>query len=263
MVTINHTSEQSAQIDQLKNYVEDYCQQNGIDPKMYTSYLDNKNAALDPSIINDPIFQAYWQLSHLQLTEIINPIPLQSLSSEVGDVDLDKLYSTVDLNTQSLLEQIVGSDPSLAGISSQLNMESPQEVLKYLNDSTPPPEAKAYAKEGGVKKVEKTQVGAGGLFDWLEGTQDGLESVEKWAMGGLADIDAYIASLQEMIETGKIDPQKADILSKEAIASRETYVLFMQQSQGRLNQIMDLFSALLKSIRDTQNSVARNYSAPA
>lgn len=255
MTRVNYSSEQAAQIDQLKNYVEDYCQSNGIDPKIYTNYLDGNQTTLDPKIRNDPVFQAYWQLAYLQLNEIVNPTPLQSQSSEVGEVNFDKLYASVDSQTNDLITKILADDPELMGFAAQTHGESPLEVLSLLNQKTPPP---AVVSENGGPIKAASKASSGSFLDWLQSSQEGMASVEEWAMQGMSDLDAYVASLKDMMETGKIDPAQAQVIMQDKMASREMYTYFIQQANGRMNQQLEFFSALLKSLSDNKNNLLHN-----
>ena len=77
----SYNTDQLAQIDTLKSYVEDYCNSNDIDPSIYLSGLDGNKISED--LKNDPAFQAYWQLTWLQVTEIIDPTQISSLDAQV------------------------------------------------------------------------------------------------------------------------------------------------------------------------------------
>lgn len=271
MPNINYTSTQNQQVNDLRSYIEEYCQTNGIDPGIYTSALDG--ATIDPALLNDPAFQAYWQLAYLQLMEIINPLAVQSLYSEVGEIDFDALYSATDAETNEFIRNLVLDNPDLmafAAIRDNDGATTADAVLQALqqrragrgtgpsSDGNSPEE---YVDEEARDLAD--ELGLGGVWDWMIDNEEGILSMEGFLMQGLAEIDQQLAGLQEALESGEMSAEAFEAQAAGVNMNRDLYLGLIQNLEDALGTIIEMFSQLIKAQNDQQLALARNMNVNA
>lgn len=273
MAPINYTAGQNQQIADLKNYVEEYCAQTGINPEIYTHALDG-TTGIDPALLNDPAFQAYWQLAYLQLMEIINPTLVQSLYSEVGEVNFDALYARADPEMNDFIQNLVLDSPELmsfAALADHSAATDPQAVMQALTAAISPPTP---AGEGGAASEEdptqytdevarrlKEEFGLSGAWDWLIGTEEGIRSSENFLMGELAGMDQKLADLKDGLKnhTLSADEFNADVGQ---ISSYRTYIMGVTQNlESALSQLVDMMSKVIKQRADMLQAISQNMKA--
>ena len=261
--TVTYTTDQSAQIDDLKGYVEEYCEANGIDSAIYTSALDGQT--IDPDLLNDPAFQAYWQLAYLQLMEILYPEMVQSVYAEVGEVDFDALYSAAGDEINQFMENLVADNPDLMAFAALTD-----------GDSTTDPDAVSSAVESYSSGTSETRTSSTdyvdeqardlldllGLDENLYGplidTEEGIKSTENYLLNGLAELDQQLADLQEALESGQITAEEFSAQIEGVSMYRELYVGLIQNLEDAWGNLLEMFSQLLKTQQEGQMSIARN-----
>ncbi|MBI2339107.1 MAG: hypothetical protein HYU99_01910 [Deltaproteobacteria bacterium] len=259
--TVTYTTDQSAQIDDLKSYVEEYCEANGIDPAIYTSALDGD--AIDPELLSDPAFQAYWQLAYLQLMEILYPETVQSVYAEVGEVDFDSLYAAAGDEINEFMANLVADNPDLMAFSALTDGDSETSadtvtalIEEKLADAGESGGSTDYVDEQARDLAE--ELGLSGMWDYLIETEEGIKSTENYLMGGLAELDQQLADLQEALESGEITAEEFSAQVEGISMYRELYVGLIQNLEDAWGNLIEMFSQLLKTQQDGQMAIARN-----
>lgn len=242
-----------------------YCEANNIDPDVYVKALDD-GTTIDPDILNDPIFQAYWQLTYLKLMEIVNPALIQSVYAETGEVNFDDVYARAGDDWNNYLENMVLDSPELLGFGALTdgNPETQEsEVFAALDDY--------YAARGAAStdyideeaREMAQEMGYGGMWNWLIGTEEGVISGMNGLMGYYTEYQQMYAELAQGIQDGTIDPEAGGAQLQQLSSSMSVVTTYMQNFQNFLSDIMEQFSNLKKAQSDGQMSIIRNMSGNA
>lgn len=266
MPSINYTSDQLSQINNLKSYVEDYCETQGIDPTIYTAALDGNT--IDPQVLNDPAFQAYWQLAYLRLMELINPTVSQS---GAGDVEIN--YETVRASASTEMDQFVKEllmdSPELMGFFAGQDDDpstTSQQVINLIRSKStvlPPPtavDAATYVDED-ARSLGQNLGLSSNMWDWLISTEEGTRTTENHLMGSLADMDQKLASLEEALRGGTISADEFKSKADGISTYRQMHVSLIQNLEDSWGNLLELFSNLLKAQQEGQQALVRNLNA--
>lgn len=254
MAPINYTSEQQSQIDTLKSYVNEYCESHNIDPEVYTKYLDNKQS-IDPALLNDPIFQAYWKVTYLQLLEMISPEVLQSVVGEAGEINFDEVYAHAGDDINNFIMQLVSDDPELMAFvaASDQNAATDPNYIRTLLEGPSGGDPAIYVDEEARQMAQEWQLG--GMFDSLISQEEQTRTAQNHLLMGLAEMDQQYAELTEALSQGDMTAQpKLTQLAQ----NRELYLQMAQKLEESLTTILNLFSQLLKSMNESQRAIANN-----
>ena len=259
--TVTYTTDQSAQIDDLKSYIEEYCEANGIDPAIYTSALDGQT--IDPDLLNDPAFQAYWQLAYLQLMEILYPEMVQSVYAEVGEVDFDTLYAAAGDEINEFMADLVADNPELMSFAA-LTDGDPTTDAEAVSSAIETYSAEIGASGNSTDYVDEQarelaeELGLGDMWDYLIDTEEGIKSTENYLLNGLAELDQQLADLQEALESGQITAEEFSAQVEGISMYRELYVGLIQNLEDSWGNLIEMFSQLLKAQEEGQMAIARN-----
>lgn len=264
MAEVNYTTDQLQQINDLKSYIEDYCSANGIDPAVYTSALDG-STSIDPSLLSDPAFQAYWQLAYLQLMEIINPSLLQSINAEVGAIDFDSVYAAAGEEMNAYIQNLVLDNPEMMAFFAESDgneQSDPEAVMNALANygvsSSADTSGSAYRDDQARDLAD--ELGLDGMWDFLIETEEGIRSSENYLMEGLADMDQQLVELQTALQNGTITAEEFSAGVEQISAYRQIYVGLIQNFEDAFAQLLETFSQLLKAQQDGQMAIVRNLS---
>lgn len=266
-VSTTYTSDQIAQLEQLRQEIEAYCEANGIDPNIYLSALDG--GTIDEDLKNDPVFQAYWELAYRQLVEIIAPTEIYSEYGSIDEIDFDTLYElteSYDPSINSFIETLLADDPELmayyqaletgdvdAGTAvlmeiNQLYVEEAAEAAEDAEEYLYTQEDRDYAEEHDLTE-EFTS-----LLDTIEATRAAETSI----MTQLAEMDQTLAELAEAMNSGEISTEEYSAEVESLSASREMLMTMLQALESSLSTILEMYSKLLEQMRDMESSIASN-----
>jgi hypothetical protein len=285
--TTTSSADQLAQIDTLKTYVEDYCSANNIDPAVYLSSLDGNTISDD--LRNDPAFQAYWQLTYLQLTEIIDPSSINSQDGQVGEINFDAVYAAADQQTKDLITNLLQDDPELMAFAlaqagqtedsdSLLSMFTAANTAaatsttagavmgsNYLTDVPGTPSGMSPADTGGNAMGDDSDARAlgdeydlGGGYDWLIDTEEGVHSTESSIFDYLAEMDQQLVDLKGALSTGQITAEEFSSQAGDISTYRETMLGMLQQLESSLSTIFDMYSKMVEQATQMQMSTINN-----
>lgn len=257
MPGINYTADQVQQINDLQAYIQEWCDTHGVDPSIYTEALDG-SAAISPAMLNDPVFQAYWQLAYLRLMEIINPTLVQSLYAETGEVDFDALYAAADPETNAFIENLVVDSPELMAFA-VMSDGDPDTVAANIfvlleeNESADPFAEFAWTDEEAREIGE--ELGLGGMWDWMVGTEEGIRSTENWLFNYLSEIDQQLADMQEALASGELTAEGFSANVESVSVTRQVVVGMIQNLEEAWNNLLELYSNMVKSEHETQMGI--------
>lgn len=257
MPEIDYTG-RAGEIDQLTSYINEYCEARGIDPEQYTAYLDG-NRALDPAIFEDPGFQAYWQVSYLQLVEILDPPLIQSVYAQVGDVNFDEVYSRADPEFNEFLENLIMDSPELlAFAAAEDGTISEDAVWQFLEEETASPYDTDYVDE--QARALQEEFGLGGMWDHLINTEEGILSLENALVMTLTELDQGLEALRQSLAEGTISEDEFSAEFQMNSAYRGTILGLIQSLDDTLSNQLEMFSELIESEDNLQLAIARNLS---
>lgn len=288
---INYADRQD-QVDQLRNYIEEYSRENNIDPNIYIAALDGQG--IDAGLRNDPAFQAYWRLAYLQLLEIIDPVSAASLHAEIGlsEENFDEIYESVDADLNQLIEDLISDSPELMAFAAQHDGDpttNAQMVLNLIEMSGLDEEAEdgervpviggpnpgpASSSGGGsssqqgssVQRIRNeearrlgNELGLGGLYHTFVETEEGYRSLEASLLGALADIDQQEAEITQAFLDGRISEHEMNQELAKSQSSRGMILNMINNLEQTLATILETFSNLIKAESEMQQEVARNW----
>lgn len=269
-VSTTYTSDQIAQLEQLRQEIEAYCEANNIDPNIYLSALDG--GTIDEDLKNDPVFQAYWELAYRQLLEIIAPTEIYSGYGGIDEIDFDTLYElteTYDPSINSFIETLLADDPELmayyqaletgdvdAGTAvlmeiNQLYVEAAEEAAEDTEEYLYTEDSRAYAEEHDLTEEFE------GILDTIEATR----AAETGIMTQLAEMDQTLAELAEAMNSGEISTEEYSAEVESLSASREMLMTMLQALESSLATILEMYSKLLEQMRDMEASITSNIRA--
>ena len=267
MAEVIYTSDQQSQINDLKSYIEDYCSANGIDPSVYTSTLDGET--LDPTILTDPAFQAYWHSVYGKLMEILNPTLVQSIYAETGEVDFDTLYAAAGDDMNAFIQNMVLDSPELMEFAAQTDGDSStnadtvaSSLAAYTGASTSSDSGQEDYTDEDARALAD-DLGLDGMWDFLIGTEEGIKSSENYLLGGLSEMDQQLADLQTALDSGEITAEEFSAGVEQISSYRQVYVGLIQNFEDAWSNLLETFTQLLKAEQDGQMSIARNLSGNA
>jgi hypothetical protein len=286
-ISNNYTTDQLAQIDTLRSYVEEYCKSKNIDPGTYLASLDGNLVSAD--LRNDPVFQAYWQMAYLQLSEILDPSQINSMQSQVGEVDFDQLYAGSDQNYNDFISKLIQDNPEMMAFAAQMENkpEESESLLSIFNSSasaqktvtgnspmfleisrdgsstdTDPntddgtPHNTLYSADDARALGDKYNLGGG--YDWLIGSEEGIRSTESSIFTYLAEMDQQLVDLKEGLRTGAMSAEEFNSDVSGISMYRETLLGMLQQLESSLSTIMDLYSKIIEKANEMQMATINN-----
>lgn len=269
-VSTTYTSDQIAQLEQLRQEIEAYCEANDIDPNIYLSALDG--GTIDEDLKNDPIFQAYWEVAYRQLLEIIAPTEIYSAYGSIDEIDFNTLYElteSYDPSINSFIETLLADDPELmayyqaletgdvdAGTAvlmeiNQLYVDAAAEAAEDAEEYIYTADARAYAEETDLTEEFE------GILDTIEATRAAETSI----LTQLAEMDQTLAELAEAMNTGEISTEEYSAEVESLSASREMLMTMLQALESSLATILEMYSKLLEQMRELESSITSNVRA--
>lgn len=264
MNPIQYTTDQSQKIQELQQYVNEYCQTHGVNPEIYTQYLDGQKT-IDPKLLKDPAFQAYWQLAYLQLMEVINPTLVQSLQGEVGDVDFDVLFARAGDDMNAFVENLISDNPEFLSFSALVkgNPALTEEAIRQAFVEAQQEQTKPYAfvDENARALAEKYKLS--GTWDWLIGTEEGIRSTQNWLLASLAEMDQQLFNLEGALKDGSLTVEQYQARVGVHSQNRQVVLSLMQNLEGAMQQMMELFSQLVQTNNESQLAISRNWNVNA
>lgn len=274
MSEISYTTDQLAQMDQLREYISDYCSSNGIDPNTYVSALDGSITA---DLQNDPAFQAYWQLAYLQLVYLLSGgSPDVSSSGEVT-YDEDELMAAYnaaasDPDQNYILElanQMLQDDPELmAFFTTQTEgVDAGNTLLSMINLSeatttTSDTEASSEDDEGlyvdEMAREFAEKYGSGEGIEWIIEYEETIINAEGSILSQLAEMDQQLVELTEALNNGSMTAEEYQAQTDSLSAYRQTMLAMLQQLQDNLANVMEMYSKLVEQANEMAMAVVNN-----
>lgn len=264
---------QITQIENLTQYVNEYCERNNIDPSSYTAALDGSGMA---ALRDDPAFQAYWQLAAMQLNYLLSGG--EQLYSEPGTVEFDDVavtaaYEAADQETRDFVEELLQDDPELMAFFAMQQSGTPEanNILAALNLSqnrttTPsntsisefPAQMEGYQHVADDARDFVRRYELGSFYNDVISTEEGIRSAEGSILNQIAEMDQTLADLSEAFDTGQIGVDKYNAEVKNVSVYRETLLAMMQSLESTLATIMELYSKMIEQQKEMAQSVIQN-----
>lgn len=283
---ISYSQSQLNQIDELKDYIENYCTENNINPAIYQSALDGK---IDENLKNDPVFQAYWQLAYLQLMEILYPTELCSMSGEVGEPDFDTIYNSATDEMNDFVEDLLADSPELIALFSDTEDPENQSLLSTITAATT--ESTESTEYSSANSTTVSGVGAGGTtmfledaedsdyestdtrefveeygiegFDYIIGTEEGIRAAQGSILEQISEMDQAIVEMTELFNSGEMSSEEYQAEMDNISVYRETLLGFMTTLENNLSTIIEMYSKLVEQTTEMQSAVISRWGASA
>jgi hypothetical protein len=278
MTDINYSSTDLNQMDQLREYINDYCAANNIDPATYVAALDD-GANVDLS--DDPAFQAYWQLAYLQLVYLLSGGATDM--SSPGDVvyDEDQLmaaYNAVANDPEQnyileLAEEMLMDDPELmaffttqtagadAGntLLATINLSGSSSTSSSASDSSSDESSSTqYTYVDEQARAFAEAYGSGSGLDWIIEYEEGVRGAEGSILNQLAEMDQQLVELTDALNSGSMTAEEYSAQVDQLSAYRETMLAMLQQLEANLSNIMEMYSKLIEQANEMAMSVINN-----
>lgn len=272
MTDINYSSADLAYMEQLREYITEYCQTNNIDPATYVAALDGE---IDINLKDDPAFQAYWQLASLQLAYILSGGAVDM--SVPGDVAYDQesieaAYAAADAELLALCESLLQDQPELLafftmqtdGVSSgndilaaiNLSESNTTEETSTSEDSSEDSDGESWTSQDTRDFIE-AYGGSEGL-DWLIDYEEGIRAAEQSILNYVAEMDQQLVELTEMFNSGEISAEEYSAKTENLSIYRETLLAMLQQLESSLSTVMEMYSKLIEQANEMSMAVINN-----
>lgn len=281
--SINLTSDQLAQMDQLREYITDYCTQKGIDPNTYLSSLDG---TIDVDMRNDPAFQAYWSITAMQLAYLLSGgSPEVSSDGEViyDEAKIEAAYAASD---QDFINNIIASDPELMAlfVSQTQGADAGSSLLAAINlsetstsagivtstssdiryeggddasgDSGDGSDDSSYTDQQARDFIDKYVSGDG--LDWVLSYEEGIKSAEGSILDYIAQIDQQVADLTELMNNGSMSAEEYSSQLDQVSADRQLYMGMLQQLESNMSNVMEMISKMYQQEVEMRMAVIQN-----
>lgn len=285
MVTAK-TFDPYAQMEDLSSYLQSYCKETGKDFAFYAATLD-QSKTIDPALLNDPAFMAYWRLMSLQLTEIVNPISINSDEAMIVlPENFDSLYPATSEEMTEFNQEAVSNDSSYSAFlvtndanqSSDSLLSSFQSAAATSGDTTGMVSASGETSTADVSAGYDMEVGGEtssmdyaadarefaakyGYEDELAyaiGTQEGIRSTEGSILTMLAEMDQQLVDLKEALQTGAISAEEFAADAENISIYRETLLGMMNQLESSLMTVFETLSKLVEQAIEGRMAIINN-----
>lgn len=284
MVTMNSQLDPHSQIEDLASTLQAYCAETGKDFAFYAAALD-QSKTIDPALLKDPAFQAYWRLTNLQLNEIIDPTPINSEPCQVAlPENFESLFLTTSTEMTEFNTTAVASDPSYATflVTNDANQNTDSllfDIQQAVSDSA---ESAMSTASGMVDSEQVTsdfdmidegdssmgysadardfaeRYGYEEEMSYAIGTEEGIRSTESSILTMLAEMDQQLVDLKEALQSGAISAEEFAADSDNISIYRETLLGMMNQLETSLMTVMETLSKLIEQAIEGRMAVINN-----
>ncbi|HBF13670.1 MAG TPA: hypothetical protein DDW49_09870 [Deltaproteobacteria bacterium] len=264
MARVNYTEAQRAQIEELREYLRSQ----GVDPDVYMRALDGQG--IDPAILNDPDFQAYWRLTYLQLLEILDPPLFNSLPGQLDEAyEEGQRIAGAELN--ALIEKLATDSPELMAYFAAhdadpnttpeqiIGMLAAQGLINPIDEHNDSGDNNSEFVDEGARHLSE-EYGLGGTYDYLIETEEGMMTARNSLFAEIANRQLEAARLFEQYMNGDLDLTEEQFNAKMDLIKGPIEILMAQANiiDKTLNQIFEQFSKLEKDRQEGLQSVIRN-----
>lgn len=253
---INYTTQETQQISQLQSYIEEYCRTHGIDPQTYVQHLDERQT-LDSAIFKDPAFQAYWQLTYLQLMEICSPGSTQTQSGEI--MSFDEAYAQASDSMNDFIKDLVMDNPDFVAFASLRDHNSatnPQDFYRLIVELQPEEKELKFVDE--QARDLGRQFGMNGMYQRMIDTEEGMRSSELAILNEIDEIDRQIMDLTDALNSGELRPEEYKAKIDQMSGTKGFLYALLQKTESALSQMIEMFSNMIKAKNDHQMSIINN-----
>lgn len=266
MSVVTAYGDQISQIEDLSQYIFEYCEANNIDPATYLSALDGRSVS---EIFDEPTLQYYEQWTTMWLAYLLSgggELYSEPASVEFSEEDLIQAYQNADQEMLALIDQILEDDPDLmafyalqvrgkeesnsllallhseTGDQNSQNQNTSEFNPDYVNE-----EARDLMQQYGQYEIE-------GLLDTTEGLTSAMQNIAIQ----LAEDDQTLMQIVEQFERGEISLDMKNAKMDSIAASREMKLLALQNVQNSLSTVEKAWSQLFESRQEIEMLIANN-----
>lgn len=266
MSLVTAYGDQISQIEDLSQYISEYCEANNIDPSTYLSALDGRSVS---EIFDDQTLQYYEQWTTMWLAYLLSgggELYSEPASVEFSEEDLIQAYQNADQEMLALIDKILEDDPDLMAfyalqvrgaeesnsLLALLHAETGDSNSQNQNTSTFNPEyvneeARELMRQYGQYEIE-------GLLDTTEGLTSAMQNIAIQ----LAEDDQTLMQIVEQFERGEISLDMKNAKMDSIAASREMKLLALQNVQNSLATVEKAWSQLFESRQEIEVLIANN-----
>lgn len=264
----NLSTDQVAQMEALQDYITEYCESQGIDP---STFVDSIDGDLSADFLNDPVFQAYWNMAYLQLMYLLSGgSPSVSASGEIEyPDDLMSVYNDASQEMIDYVTNLLNDDPQLMVFfamqtgefqegdtaDSLLALISQTEASTSTDsdDSTEDEYTNTVAREF----VEK--YGSSDSLDWLIEYEEGIRAAEGSILDYLAEMDQQMVELTEALEGGTMSAEEYEAEMESLSSYREVMLTMLQSLESTMSNVMEMYSKMIENAQEMQMAVINNW----
>lgn len=264
------SSDQLAQLDQLKEYIEEYCESQGIDA---STFVDSIDGDLSADFLNDPVFQAYWQMAYLQLLYLLSggsPSVASNGEIEYPD-DLMSVYNSASQEMLDYCTSLLTDNPELMVFFAMQTGDfqegdTANSLLALISQTEASTATETETEDDSDDEWENTiarefvaKYGSSESLDWLIEYEEGIRAAEGSILDYLAEMDQQMVELTEALEGGSMSAEEYQAEMESISSYREVMLTMLQSLESTMSNVMEMYSKMIENMQEMQMAVINNW----
>ena len=266
----NLTSAQLAQMDQLKEYIEEYCEAQGIDS---STFVDSIDGNLSADYLNDPIFQAYWNMAYLQLLYLLSGgSPSVASNGEIEYPDnLMEVYNSASQEMLDYCTSLLSDNPELMVFFAMQTGDfqegdTANSLLALISQTEASTSTELETEDDSEDEYTNTiarefiaKYGSSESLDWLIEYEEGIRATESSILDYLAEMDQQLVELTEALEGGSMSAEEYQAEMESISSYREIMLTMLQSLESTMSNVMEMYSKMIENMQEMQMAVINNW----
>lgn len=226
---------------------------------------------LDAAILADPAFLAYWQATYVTLMMHIDPITSQAGLAEIGSGDISGLYDYLQANAStdasSAVQEYVLEHAGLLGLDASTDGDSgtdPQAILDAINaydESTSG--TYNYTNDEAYAMVDDLNLDNADQLNYAISASDWATNILMICQDQLLNFQAQFSTIADAMSSGEISAEIAQAEFGQVTASMQFWTGIQQNTMSQTNNILEMFSQLMKSDSESKQQLTSNIKSTA
>lgn len=260
----------TAEYQQLSAYLTSVLHMSEEEAAVYLSTNNYDGQTIDAAILQDPAFQAYWQMTYLKLMEIIDPtLVMAGYAVEGGNLEalFNYVYARADQTTNDNLETMALDNVNLFGLSADVDGDpntDPQAIVDAANAWEAANSGSSgydYVNEEAYQMLEDTELDNEAMLTYAISFGDYSKNFISYCQDQTIQIMAEFASITDLLNSGEITPEVASGMYGQQTATMQFWNGLQQNALSQDNTVLELFSEMVKADSQAKQQVIGNVKA--
>ncbi len=221
---------------------------------------------LDAAILADPAFLAYWQATYVTLMMHIDPITFQAGVGDVGSGDVPALYDYLQAHASTdesaAVQEYVLEHGGLLGLGdSGSDLQAILDAVNAYESSSST--GYNYTNDEAYAMVEDLNLDNADELNYAISASDWATNIEMICQDQLLNFQAQFSTISDAMSSGEISAEVAQGQFGEVTASMQFWTGIQQNTMSQNNNILEMFSQLMKSDSDSKQQLTNNIKSTA